>query len=372
MPENYFINPNSDNQNNNSVFNTEPNQEPRFAPPPPNIFIRTSETDLNKIQGEGASSSFVGQNTPINQENFSPVTPPTGSPSPFITPQNFEQGTQPSFNPNPATLPSDLANLSQPPSPKKSNKLIPLIIFIGTVIIGAVLGYFILFPKFFAKNPTITTTSTLVTSIENTTTTTTLPPSPFPRISPPYEKQTITLNIPASIFVATIKSVATQQILAPDTFTILIPKYRDYVLSGDEIILSLIPKLPDDLKAIVSGRKILLYAYYGKVNPSLGLIIDIGQDKVALAQAGFANWEKGKILSDLANLWLIKPPTKTLSKVFKSDTINGANIRYLPYSGKETAISYAFFGDYLIISSSLESINSAVTHLQGATEMIYP
>lgn len=375
MPENYFINPNLGNPNINPGSNPQPEPENKFAPPPPNIFIRTSETDLNKIQTGETPSPFspsIPEQPNPNVFNQTPVTNPTPEPPPFINPQgpNF---TPPSFEPNANNIPSDLANLTQPPQAPKSNKLIPIIIIIATVLLGAVLGYFVLFPKFFAKKPVETPTTTTIEQPPVTMApTTTLPPSPFPMISPPYEKQNIALTIPQTTIVSAFKNTITQQTAAPETFTVLIPKFKDYVLSSDEIVSALIPKLPDNLKAIINGRKVLVYAYYGKVNPALGLIIDIGQDKVDLAKAEFANWEKGKILTDLANFWVIKPPTKTLSKTFKSETINGAEIRYLPYSGKETALGYAFFNNYLIISSSLESINSAVNHLQGATELIYP
>ncbi|MGB9763291.1 MAG: hypothetical protein ACPLW7_04765 [Minisyncoccia bacterium] len=384
MPENYFINPNLDNPNNPNVGNPNgtvpsfsPEPENKFAPPPPNIFIRTSETDLNKAQesektpfGQASPSSFNPTSTPspsIDNPSFSQ------EPSPFINPQgpNFSQ-TPFETGPSLGNSPSDLATFTQPQSAPKTNKLIPIIIIITTVILGAILGYFILFPKLLSKKEVSMATTTTTLNESTTTTTTVLPPSPFPLISPPYEKQSIALTIPGQIIVSSFKNAITQQTAAPQTFTILIPKFKDYILSSEEIISALIPKLPENLKTITNGRKTLVYAYYGNVNPSLGLIVDIGQNQVDFAKTEFANWEKSEILSNLSNFWVIKPPTRTLSKTFKSETINGAEIRYLPYKGKEAALGYAFFNNYLIISSSLESINSAVNHLQGAREPIYP
>jgi len=76
------------------------------------------------------------------------------------------------------------------------------------------------------------------------------------------------------------------------------------------VILSLIPNLPESLKPYLLGRKYLVYVYYGEVNPSLGLIIEIGQSSKEEVKGIFATWEKGKILTDLSNFWLIKTPKR--------------------------------------------------------------
>ncbi|MFA5392550.1 MAG: hypothetical protein WC306_02590 [Candidatus Paceibacterota bacterium] len=373
MPENYFEPFQSPNQN------TSPNtpnvggnnfEEPdlsaqagqRFTPPSSNVFVRTSGSDLEKMKATGGETQ--NWQTPP-QPTFSPPSPVNESRSPVNEVPSGSNFSEPAINPEISA--SEFTNFSQPQIPKKNNKLIPLLIIIGIVIGGAVLGYFFLWPKFFASKPVTVTTTQPIVSI----TTTTLPPSPYPQVSGPYQKTPVAINLTSSIVVSGIKSAVTQTMQPAQTFSILIPKYRDYSLSGEEVITSLIPSLPDNLKPYLLARKYLLYVYYGEVNPSLGLIVNIGQDKVGDVKAVFATWEKGKILDNLANFWLIKIPKK-IAKTFKGITTTGADIRYFTYSGKEAAISYGFFNDYLIISSSLESINSAVSHLQGTTEPIYP
>jgi hypothetical protein len=361
MPEEYFNPPSNPTQN----IPANEQQEPKFTPPASNVFIRTSESDLEKMKATGGAAP-----------NWSTPPQPTFSPPPAVTesrPPVNEIPSGPNFSEpaiNPEISASEFTNFPQPQIPKKNNKLIPLLIIIGIVIAGAVLGYFFLWPKLFgSKSTSVTTTTTPVVIIS--TTTTTLPPSPYPQVSGPYQKTPLTIKLTGTAIVSAIKGAVTETMQPAETFSVLIPKYRDYSLSSEEIITSLIPNLPDNLKPYLLARKYLLYVYYGEVNPSLGLIIDIGQDNIADVKAGFATWEKGKILDNLANFWLIKIPKK-VAKTFKDTTTTGADIRYFTYYGKEAAISYGFLNDYLIISSSLESVNSAVNHLQGTTEPIYP
>ncbi|MGC8651152.1 MAG: hypothetical protein ACP5RX_00810 [Minisyncoccia bacterium] len=342
-------------------------EEQKFAPPSPNVFIRTSDSDLEKMKDAGGAASNW---PPSNQPVFSPSSPLEQPASPVNPIPSNPSFNEPIVNPN---VMSDFTNFTQPPSSKKNNKIIPLLIIVGIIILGAVFGYLFLWPKLFGakKNPVSTTTTTLSAVVAPITTNTTLPPSPYPQVSGPYQKTPVNITLSGSLVLSVIKNTATSSMQPAQTFSILMLKYHDYLLSGDEIINSLIPTLPDNLKPYLLGRKYLLYTYYGEVNPSLGLVIDIGQENVTDVQAAFANWEKGKILSNLSNFWLIKVP-KTAARSFKEATTPGATVRYFAYSGKEAAITYGFFNNYLIISSSLESVNSAISHLQGATELIYP
>lgn len=409
MPEEYF---NNVSNNNSGSFNQ--NQEPKFAPPASNIFIRTSDSDLENMKAGGGvvsnqASSFSEPISPSFQSPASLTTPPLSSeatipsssttafsnpsqpsstypsgsfssaPSGFSSfPSTNETATQSNIpNPTPVFNPeisgTEFTNFSQPQTPKKNNKLIPLLIIGGIIIASGVLSYLFLWPKIFGSKTTPVTSSTTTTlAVIPSTTTTTLPPTPYPQISGPYQKTLITIQLSKPEIVKILKKTATENTYPAGTFSILIPKYRDYTLSGEEIITALIPNLPDNLKPyLLPDKKYLLYAYYGEVNPALGLIIDIGEENLNDVKAGFATWEKGKILDNLANFWLINIPRKA-ARSFKETTIAGAEVRYFSYSGKEAALGYGFYNNYLIISSSLESITSAINHLQGATEPIYP
>ena len=373
MPENFSLSSNVSNENSGTIPEQASGQVPkqekpeqRFSPPPSNVFIRTSQSDLEKIKSEGGAIS--GMPPPPT-----PPSPPSSVPS--MEQEPSMQGTQPepAFSESePSFAPEAPAGISEFPTtevePPQKNKLLPFII-IGVLIMAVVaFGYFYLWPKFFEAKPVVTTTTTTSTS----TTTTTLAASPYPQVSGPFQKSLFNIEIDGSDIVKAIKDSAISEMAAPGTFKILIPKVHNDALTNEEVVLSLIPQLPTRLKPYMLARKYLVYSYYGEINPSLGLIIDIGEESKEEVKSIFLAWEKRLgILNDLKDFFLVSIPKKT-AKDFKETTNAGAEIRYFTYSGEEAAITYAFSGKYLIMSSSLESVNSAISHLQGITEPIYP
>ena len=375
MPENFSLPSNISNEDSKQTpgqISEQQKPEQRFSPPPSNVFIRTSESDLKKIKSEGGAISGMPP-TP-------PSPPPSDTPA-YVPPmeQAPNMQTEPSMQPEPAFSDSEPSFAPEAPvgisefpvaeteSPQK-NKLLPFII-IGVLIIAvAALGYFYLWPKFFQAKPVVTTT----TSTSMPTTTTTLAASPYPQVSGPFQKSLFNIEISGSDVVKSIKDAATSELASPGTFKILIPKVHNDPLTNEEVVLSLIPQLPMRLQPYMLARKYLTYSYYGEVNPSLGLIIDIGEESKEEVKSIFLAWENRLgILNDLKELFLISIPKKTAND-FKETTNAGAEIRYFTYSGEEAAVTYAFYSQYLIMSSSLESVNSAISHLQGITEPIYP
>jgi len=383
MPENFSLPSNVSNEDSGTTPEQSSGQVPgqqepeqRFPPPPSNVFIRTSQSDLEKIKSEGGAISGM----PPPPSSPPPVTP-TPTPVPPMEQEPSVQGAQaelgiqpkPAFSESePSFAPEAPVGMSEFPTTEaelpQKNKLLPFII-IGVLIVAvAALGYFYLWPKFFEVKPVVTTTTTTTTS----TTTTTLAASPYPQISGPFQKSLFNIEISGSDVVKAIKDSATSELATPGTFKILIPKVHNDALTNEEVVLSLIPQLPTRLKPYMLARKYLVYSYYGAVNPSLGLIIDIGEENKEEVKSIFLAWEKNLgILNDLKDFFLVSIPKKTAND-FKETTNAGAEIRYFTYSGEEAAITYAFSDTYLIMSSSLESVNSAISHLQGITEPIYP
>jgi hypothetical protein len=70
------------------------------------------------------------------------------------------------------------------------------------------------------------------------------------------------------------------------------------------------------------------------------------------------------IIKHTSDIWLFSPNTPT-SKTFKDGEYLGAQIRHFDYPGKEASFSYAFYENNIIISTSIESINSAINYLQN-------
>ncbi|MFA5442199.1 MAG: hypothetical protein WC288_02785, partial [Candidatus Paceibacterota bacterium] len=209
-------------------------EEKKFSPPPPNVFVRTSKSDLEKIQSEGgtfsanpnfqqsqdfAPNSSLGSFPSEGQQNNSYFSPPPPPPPPSSPPQfapqagqNFtDSQTNPVFSEPSISFDAgntggitggDMSNFSfpnpQPPAFGKKKFLIPIIL--GVLAIGAgFLGYFYLWPKFFKpkENEIAVTTTTL--PVTTTTTTTTTKPSPYVKISEPFQKQEVKINISGDV-----------------------------------------------------------------------------------------------------------------------------------------------------------------------------
>ena len=402
------------------------NQEPTFSPSE-NINIRTMQSDLEKIKSEGGNIP-TSEIPPFQNQNFTLKTPPqmsTPSTSGFLTPDSsFQGGFNQTFQtPTESTIgssfhkesetyfetppisPTEVSSFQEMPSPenlsfspyqtpptpptgetgqefvspefhpqvpKKSKLLLPLLLA-GILVAVGVMGYFVVWPKLFKKPiPVTTTTISLVTeTVITTTTTTTLPPSPFVEISTPYEKAIIEIKVIGDIIVSNIRKEAMTNLGAVNTFKVIIPSVKRETLTTEEVALSLIPNLPERLRNILLKGKYLVYAYYGEVNPSLGLILEVNKEEREEAEAAFLSWEKGKIISDLSKFVLVDMPKKITCK-FKESELLGARVRFCDFGSKEKGIGYAFFDTYLIISSSKESLQSAINHLQGSREVIYP
>jgi len=381
-----------------------------FTPPPPNVFIHTSESDLNTLKSEGGEKSFNPTPTPPSPAPpAAPVSPPAippVSPSPMQQQNTFvppspeslasdlpkeegstpkESASIPSFSPekpfspqspeeamsiNPEIPVSELSSFSSTPdSSGKKNKFLPFLIIGGIIIAGTAFGYLYLWPKLKPKPAPVTTTTTTVAVSAPTTT---VPPfTPYSQISGPYQKKIVSIEIAGPSIASAIKESALVDPGTPGTFEVLVTKIHEDALTNEEVILSLIPNLPQRLKPFLLGRKYLLYTYHGEVHPSLGLLIDIGEENKEDVKSIFSAWAKGAILKDLSNFFLISIPKKSAT-AFAENVNAGAEIHYFLYSGQEAAITYAFFDRYLIISSSLESVNSGIDHLQGITEQIIP
>jgi len=370
--QNQNLNPNPSFPQGQNPPPFEPQREEPFSPPPSNIFIRTSESDLENVQKEGGAfnqpvSEFKSPEPPKPEEvSFAPSQQfeRPQEPTPFISPQG-QQANIPSEVPV-----SEISSFTPPPSSKK--KFLPFIIIGVLIILGAALGYFVIWPKIFAPKKVVQVTPTTSITITTTTTTTTLPPSPYVSLGVPYEKFNLSVDITGSVVLNAIKSAAKETMSPSGTFKVIIPKVHNDILSSKEVIYSLIPKLPENLKPYILEKHFLLYAYYGEVNPSLGLIVEIGDGAKEMVKPIFLNWEKKlQILKDLNNFYLIKTPSQ-VGKAFKDSNNLGAEIRTFDYKGEEVDLSYAFFDKYLIISSSLESVNAALERLQKPLQPIYP
>lgn len=403
-------------------------EEEKFQPPPSHIFIRSMTDDLNTLKESGGQMPEIsGQplnqpptpSTPPSPPDFSQipesqVNPPTEANIPFRE-QSFPFGASASFEPStpetPVTptpdesllfgqenMPEGPATLGGAPSqpPKKINRRFLIYGGIGLAIIGlVVLGYFVIWPAINKPHTTEEVTvdhytcssdyqcvpnpkgaiATLEECQKICVKPTTPPPvstpaNPLLSVVGPYNAQFANLNLTNScpLILNAIKTEA-KKLGTTDSFKVIIPKVRTEPLTSEEMALTFIPKLPTQILEALTTHY-LVFAYYGETNPSLGLALELRSDKLEDVKNYFLTWEKKTLTNDLSNFWLTIPKKKPTSlTTYKEKEFLGAKIRYLTYPLPQTVLTYAFFNNYLIITTSNEAMQSAINHLQaGGTQ----
>jgi len=395
--------------------------EEKFQPPPSHIFIRSMADDLNTLkEGGGQMPEIAGQ--PISPSlNPSPMSPePPSSPNvsqinplessepqaspftPFSEAPGFSSMPQSPTPSAPAeesllfgqeNMPQEQEAMTAPPQrPRKINRKFLIFGGIGLALIGlALLGYFVIWPainkpKSNGSVPVVHyTCSSDYQCVENpqgaiatleecqkicikpvTPPSPSLPANPLLPVVGPYNAQLSNLNLTNScpLVLNAIKTEA-KKLGSTDSFKIIIPKVRTEPLTSEEIALTMIPKLPKQVLEALTTRY-LVFAYYGETNPSLGLALEIRPENLEDVKNYFLTWEKKTLTTDLGNFWLTTPKKKPTSlTTYKEKEFLGAKVRYLTYPVPQTVLTYAFFNNYLIITTSNEAMQSAINHLQA-------
>lgn len=383
----------------------DPNQ--KFQPPQSNIFVRTMEDDLKNLQNTGGQvPNIAGQ--PVENLNVSPTPPPVVPSVPPIstTPEPIPVAPAVNINNNSIfggdTAMGMMADTEAPkevkgPRPVMSKKIPTKLIMIGGIAVlvigGALAFYFLVYPKLFdsqlpivgvpdkftcdfnyrcIKNPVgdfVTLADCQKTCIKPPVTVVTSTPvtiaPPLALVTLPYNAYTLPMNLSTCATILTSIKAEVKKPAAVETFKILMPKFKTEYLSNPEITGIFIPKVPKELSDVLK-EKYLVFAYYGTTTASLGLAMEVGQANIPTLKDYFLNWEKKTIVKDLSNFFVTLPATAKLKdKVFKARTFQGADIRGILYTTPQTVLTYGFFNDYLIITTSNEAMDSAVSHLQG-------
>jgi hypothetical protein len=63
-------------------------------------------------------------------------------------------------------------------------------------------------------------------------------------------------------------------------------------------------------------------------------------------------------------MWLFSPKTSRAT-LFKDTEILGAKVRFFDYPENEVAFSYALYENFLILTTSTESVNAALLRIQN-------
>lgn len=255
--------------------------------------------------------------------------------------------------------------------PKSKSKLILIAGALGLILLIAII-IFVIRPKMMSPkislNPledknNLTPPTTLVAEIPATLT-------PFLRINNPFEVSNLNIDISRLTQVTDQIKTEGNSLLAPNTFKVIVPKIKNEYLTSIEIANLLLENLPQSLITNL-GEKYLLYAFYGEVHPALGIILQVKSDALESVKTELLAWETNRnMVKNTSKLWLFTPKTSK-AKTFKESELLSATIRSFEYPEKEASLSYTLWNNYIIITTSLESMSSALTHVQnGDTPVI--
>jgi len=329
-----------------------PEANPFYSPQPP-----SEQPPFSPMPTQTPSNIGGEQNLSFEMPN--PTIPQAGVQQPYIPQTNGNIIPEPD-------IPRGAFEYPAAPLAKPKKKLIPILI-IALVAVVITVGYFYIWPSIIkpkvVTNPTITEPLTTIPL-----TPTTLPPivTPFPNLGGDFYTSKINIDITGApvIIDDVMKEVA--NLAESGTFKIIVPKIKDEYLTAKEIFFTFIKNAPEEISSNIQD-KYLVYAYYGEIHPALGLVFAFDKTKSDIVSAAFLGWEKNReLVKDTAEIWAFTPKTPKL-KAFKETEILGNKVRYFEYPEKEAALAYTLFDNYIIVTTSLESITSAIEHLQNGT-----
>jgi hypothetical protein len=342
----------------------------------PDFGVRTMSSDLGAIKTGETPKPYVPSDTPTPPPPPAGMAmkEPAGSPSGFDLPQMDFGGPTPPVVGAPG---SGTSSPSPMPAPKKSGKGIFALVITLIIIVGlAILGYFVVYPMFFAtptiqpvttnqtpqtENTTELATPTTTAPVATTTATTTTPAAPQSHISlfkTPADESVTATTIATG---ATIAGLNVSSVNAPKLVEVT---YKDQ--AGNPVGFANIMQTGFglDLKSPAlqnvwndqgtagfvyvdaSGTRWLGYVTSVNASSSLAAV------KSAFNQAFEAN-------TNWTGVFATDPGTPG---TWKSGTLNGLPNRYLPFSSG-VSINYGWSGNNLVISTSYAGFKDALSKL---------
>lgn len=117
-----------------------------------------------------------------------------------------------------------------------------------------------------------------------------------------------------------------------------------------EIIGSLDMNIPVEISRALGG-KYTFFVY--KQENRAGFIAKITERETL--ETGLRDWEN-TMPKDLRPLFLGQEPGEAVAEEFQDSAYKGVNVRYLNFTNSTLALDYAIVGDYLVITTSKESM----------------
>ena len=339
----------------NPVIGTGEGEVPLANAPMAEVAMRTMSSDVASIKETGG-----GEPKPYNPTGNIPQ--PMSAPSSVIPPQtDFGNASPASAVPQP--------EMQMPKS--KTNWFMLLAVGIGIIVLLA-LGYFFIYPRFFAAAPVVAPVVEQPPVVNQEVPPVGLPPvatgtiteSPFATV---VMHTSLFKTSADTIFEATLASVTLDAVKgAIQSNTVDVPLLKEVVFKneiGKTYALSAIAPLfvPS---VFTSGTMSLFqpdgsfFTYVDKTGVWPGVVLKLatGAD-IATAQTEVKKLEAN---NEFASLFLSDPGTMGRWKDGKVSTFIA---RYVSYSTKNVAFSYAWLNDNLVISTSYDGAKAVATKL---------
>ncbi len=350
---------------------TGENESPLSTPSDIKFDLRTMSSDVSSIKGSGGGEPrpYVPPPQVRPREEFKPQAP-AGTP---FAPQNFNPASTSTSPIQPKTMePMKMPALGKPV--KKSSGGLFYVLLVLLIVLGvAALGYFVVYPKFFAKNtpaPEVTppaTTPEVTTPppaentpppAENTPPPATTAPQPHASLFKIAADKNVSLNVGSAATSRLFKDGVQNEVAStPELRELTAQKGGGAFLETTELFSALFPSLQGTSNLFQDDPTLFVYVNQSGSAPGVALKaksgVNLGDLKTAVAQIESS--------PDIANIFLSNPPTT--SGTWKSGTAGGVPTRYVVL-GTGFAFNYGWVQDVLVVSASYDGFKEAARRLQ--------
>jgi hypothetical protein len=345
-------------------------EENKFAPPPPNIVIRTMEKDIQALEQGGGE-------LPLPTIPEAPPTPTTPEDA-FLTqtPQASPQGPTIPPPPPPVETPTPAPSGKMPspetPSPTKSAK--PLLLALGGIIgllaLGAV-GYFVVFPivqKAFAPAPPpppppMPTPISVSPEVSPEASPTPSPIAPSITLAKPADETLeLTLSTVTSTELFALISGEATKPNATGTFKILNVKSGDSYLEASQIISLLFDNPPLALTSGLQNSYALFLYWVSPQEAHLGVYFALNPIAAEAIAAALKDWE-GSLPQDASKFFLGKVPG-AMKGTFRDGSYQNIPLRFAVFEGG-FAIDHAVVANTFVFTTHRDSMYEALRRLAG-------
>jgi hypothetical protein len=341
-------------QNPGQSIGTGEGESPLAKPVVPNMDVRTMASDMQSMgAGNAAPKPYAPQASAPENIPMSPAPSAPQAEQSFQIPQpDMSMGAQPAE-----------------PAPKKNGRGVFTALAVFIAVIGlAALGYFVIYPIFFA--------APVAPVVENTPT-----PEPVLPVEPePLPEPSSTIpNVPAPhVSLLTMAADATESPSLP-TMELTNLKAMGMGTSANPTLTEIVLKDQSEVNLTLSQITALLapttftpnvignfesdptfFAYTDKDGRWLGLVAKVRSD--ASLEAVKADVSKLEQSNETANFFGKDPGTPG---EWKNSQVAGAtDVRYQLFSNAGFAFDYGWVGNKLVIATSYDGFKEAVRRLQ--------